>query len=100
MDALKLLWDQKIASERDLTRKADDNLIGNSTDYGLPDIDMKKPRLEYRRVEALRDAPDLVKKMFSVEFGERSDFMAAWKREFIDSANLHEYDKSSLQSKS
>lgn len=100
MDALKLLWDRKVASERDLARKSDDNLVGNTTDYGLPNIDFKSPRLEYRRVEALKTAPESVKKIFSVEFGENSDFTAAWKREFIDVANLHEYDKSSLQSKS
>lgn len=100
MDGLKSIWEQKIGSERDLSRKAEDNLIGNSTDYGLPELDYEKPRLEYRRVEALRDAPESVKKIFSVGYGERSDFMATWKQEFLDAVNLHKYDESSLQSKS
>lgn len=100
LDNLKLLWEEKIGSNRELSLKASDLLIGNKSDYGLPDIDKSQPRLPYRNVEVLKNAPESVKKIFSINMGERVDLTAAWKHELINKVKTSEYDKSSLQAKS
>lgn len=99
MDALKHLWEEKIGSERELNMKASDRLIGQ-TQYFLPDVDQSQPRLPYENLDALREAPDAVKKIFSIEYGQRKDLTAAWKRDMIQSVNRHKYDNESLQMRS
>lgn len=99
MDALELLWKNKVGSEREVMMKGSDNLIGNKGDYGLPQIDVSQPRYEYKHVEELKTAPESVKKIFSVEYGERKDLTKVWKRTMIESVNKHKFDDSSLQSK-
>lgn len=79
--------------------KASDNLIGQSQ-YFLPDIDQSRPRLPYESLDVLRDAPESVKKIFSIEYGKRKDLTAAWKREMIRSVNRHKFDNDSLQMRS
>ncbi|KAH7728500.1 Protein MRPS-15 [Aphelenchoides avenae] len=96
LDALKHLWEEKIGSERELNMKASDRLIGQ-TQYFLPDVDQSQPRLPYENLDALREAPDAVKKIFSIEYGQRKDLTAAWKRDMIQSVNRHKYDNESLQ---
>lgn len=101
MDNLKNLWTKKIGYERDLMMKASDNLIGrNNNDYALPHIDVTRPRLNYSNVDVLKNAPEQVKKIFSVDFGQRSDLSAAWKKELRDTVKLDAFDVSSLQSRS
>ncbi|CEF64966.1 Fimbrin [Strongyloides ratti] len=99
LDALELLWKNKVGSEREVMMKGSDNLIGNKGDYGLPQIDVSQPRYEYKHVEELKNAPESVKKIFSVEYGERKDLTKVWKRTMIESVNKHKFDDSSLQSK-
>uniref|UniRef100_A0A0N5BSW2 Small ribosomal subunit protein uS15m n=1 Tax=Strongyloides papillosus TaxID=174720 RepID=A0A0N5BSW2_STREA len=99
LDALELLWKEKIGSEREVMMKGSDNLIGNKTDYGLPQVDTSQLRYAYRHVDELRDAPESVKRIFSIEYGERRDLSGAWKRTLIDSVNKHKFDDSSLQVK-
>ncbi|CAD5206646.1 unnamed protein product [Bursaphelenchus okinawaensis] len=100
IDNLKNLWTKKIGYERELMMKASDKLIGReSGDYALPDVDKTKPRLSYRNVDALRDAPESVKKIFSIDFGKRSDLSVVWKKEMVDQVKVNHYDKSSLQAK-
>uniref|UniRef100_A0A0N4Z980 Small ribosomal subunit protein uS15m n=1 Tax=Parastrongyloides trichosuri TaxID=131310 RepID=A0A0N4Z980_PARTI len=99
LDALQLLWTEKIGSERELMMKGSDNLIGNKEDYGLPSIDTSQPRYEYRNIDELTNAPEAVKKIFSIEYGERRDMTNAWKRTMMDSVNKHKLDESSLPSK-
>jgi hypothetical protein len=98
IDNLKLLWDEKIGSERDLMMKATDRLIGRAEgDYGLPKIDLTRPKLAYEKVEELKDASEEVRKIFSIGFGERSDYTEACKNELIELVRKHRYDKDSLQ---
>uniref|UniRef100_A0AC35U087 28S ribosomal protein S15, mitochondrial n=1 Tax=Rhabditophanes sp. KR3021 TaxID=114890 RepID=A0AC35U087_9BILA len=97
IDALQMLWTEKISTERDVMMKGADNLIGNKTDYGLPNIDKTAPRLEYANVDELKDAPEAVKKIFSIDFGERKDLTNAYKRCMIDSVNNHSLDNTSYQ---
>jgi hypothetical protein len=99
LDALVLLWNDKIGSERELMMKATDKLIQHDGNYGLPDLDRTQPRLEFEAVDALKDAPESVKKIFSIDFGERKDLTSAWKRELVESVNKHKFDENSLQSK-
>jgi small subunit ribosomal protein S15 len=58
------------------------------------------PKLEYELVEELKDAPESVKRIFSVEYGERSDYTGACKKDLVDLVKKHKYDKNSLQMKS
>jgi hypothetical protein len=102
---MKMIWDEKVGSQRDLLLRAQDSLIGKTeynkkTDYGLPNLDTKKPRVGYRYVEALRTAPESVKKIFSVEFGQKSDLTGAWKSEMAESIIGHNYDEVSHKAKS
>ena len=80
--------------------KASDKLVQHDGNYGLPHLDKTKPRLAYENVDSLKDAPESVKKIFSIEFGERRDLTDAWKRELVESVNKHKFDTNSLQSKS
>ena len=80
--------------------KAQDSLIGVKKDFGLPKIDITEPRIRYRYVESLRTAPESVKKIFSIEYGERIDLNEAWKSETAKSILGHDYDKMSRKSKS
>ncbi|KAI1731506.1 hypothetical protein Ddc_00329 [Ditylenchus destructor] len=98
-DNMKLLWDEIVGSQRALVMKTQDKLIGNYTDYGLPKIDPTKPRLEYRHVEMLRNAPDSVKKIFSIEYGQKLDMTAVIKKEMAEKVVRHGYEKSTPQAK-
>jgi hypothetical protein len=96
-----LLWEEKIGNERELMMKASDSLIGRPEgDYGLPEMAPLRPRIEYEDVAELKDAPEEVKKLFSIEFGERSDYTAACKKDLIALVKKHRYDQSSLSIKS
>jgi len=99
LDALVLLWTEKVGSEREVMMKGSDKLIKHDGSYGLPDLDKSKPRLKYENVDLLKDAPESVKKVFSIEFGERRDLTDAWKRELIESVNKHKFDGDSYQAK-
>lgn len=44
--------------------RGDDKMIGKDSSEWLPAIDLNDPRLAYRQVDALRNAPDSVKKIF------------------------------------
>lgn len=100
LDNLKFLWEEKIGSHRELQLKAADLLVGNTTDYGLPNIDKTQPRLDYRNVDALKNAPESVQKILSIDMGERSDLTSTWKRELIDKVKLSEYDTTSSEARS
>lgn len=81
--------------------KATDRLIGRSEgDYGLSKIESLRPKVDYENVPELKDAPLEVKKIFSIEFGERHDYTAAHKKDLIDLVKSHHYDKDSMQIKS
>uniref|UniRef100_A0A1I7Z9W8 Small ribosomal subunit protein uS15m n=1 Tax=Steinernema glaseri TaxID=37863 RepID=A0A1I7Z9W8_9BILA len=104
IDALQKLYTDKIGSERELNVKADDSLVGRTgtpastpQDYGLPEIDVKAPRRAYAHVDELANAPESVKRIFSIEYGLRRDLSDAWKQELIQSVNKHKYDDNSLQ---
>ncbi|TKR92197.1 hypothetical protein L596_006896 [Steinernema carpocapsae] len=104
IDALEKLYTDKIGSERELYVKKDDSLIGRtgtasatSKDYGLPELDLTEPRLSYANVDALMSAPESVKRIFSIGYGQRRDITAAWKQKLIQSVNKHKYDHNSLQ---
>jgi hypothetical protein len=99
LDALELLWKEKIGSERELTMKAADRMIGKGHQYALPDVDKTQPRLPYQTVDALATAPESVQKIFSIEYGQRKDLTAAWKSELISSVQRHHDDNESHQMK-
>lgn len=98
IDNLKLLWEEKIGNERELMMKATDRLIGRAEgDYGLPKLEPLRPKLVYEKVAELKEAPEEVRKIFSIEFGERADYTDACKNDLIELVRKHRYDKNSLQ---
>lgn len=93
-----MLWEEKVSNERELMLKAGDRLIGRERgDYGLPKIDPLRPKIGYEKVPELKDAPEEVKKIFSIGFGERRDRTEAWKHDLIELVRKHRYEKTSLQ---
>ncbi|CAJ0574302.1 unnamed protein product, partial [Mesorhabditis spiculigera] len=99
IDQLKMIYTDKVMSERDLTMKASDNLIADKVTYGLPQLDMTAPRPPYTNVDALKDAPESVKKIFSLDFGTRRDLTSEWKRVMIEQVNHHALDNASHEKK-
>lgn len=99
IDELKRLWEEKIGSERELIFKAQDRLIGNKGDFGLPPLDLSQPRLDYRGVDALVTAPESVKKIFSLDHGNTKDLTMTWKLEMIKKVRRDDIDMKSLPTK-
>lgn len=98
-DKLKMLYEDKIAYEKDLRYKAEDQLVGRSPAEYLPKIDLTAPKVGYENIDALVKAPDSVKKIFSIEYGSRRNLSEAWKNALIDQVRKHSLDKSSLEMK-
>lgn len=63
MDALTLLWKEKIGSEREVTLKGDDWMIGKKPKNWVPEIDEGSPKAEYADLD-WEGIPDPVKKIF------------------------------------
>lgn len=64
IDNLKLLYEDKVAYEKDLRYKAEDLLVGRSPSDWLPKIDLALPRVGYEEIDVLSKAPDSVKRIF------------------------------------
>ncbi|CAB3407265.1 unnamed protein product [Caenorhabditis bovis] len=99
IDNLTKLYYEKIGSERDLGLKASDNLIVENTDFGLPKIDKSKIRSKYEDLDVLKNAPESVRKIFSVEMATRRELSNEWKSALIQSVRQHSLDESSLEMK-
>jgi hypothetical protein len=81
---LKRLWLEKVGSERELVFKAQDRLVGRkagdpASKWGLPELDMTGPRLDYAAVDVLETAPEAVRKIYSLEHASARDLNQAWK---------------------
>uniref|UniRef100_A0A0K0DD70 Small ribosomal subunit protein uS15m n=1 Tax=Angiostrongylus cantonensis TaxID=6313 RepID=A0A0K0DD70_ANGCA len=98
IDALGKLYYDKVGSERDLELKAHDNLV-NRVKFGLPDLDFNAPRYPYKGLDVLENAPESVKKIFSIGFGTRRDMTSEWKAQLIGKVNQHSLDNSSFEMK-
>uniref|UniRef100_A0A8R1I3G2 Small ribosomal subunit protein uS15m n=1 Tax=Caenorhabditis japonica TaxID=281687 RepID=A0A8R1I3G2_CAEJA len=99
IDALSKLYYEKIGSERDLGLKAVDNLILEKTEFGLPRVEKSKVRAKYEDLDLLTNAPESVKKIFSVEMATRRELSQEWKQSLIKSVRQHSLDDSSLEMK-
>ncbi|CAI5440382.1 unnamed protein product [Caenorhabditis angaria] len=99
IDALSKLYYEKIGSERDLGLKAADNLILEKEEFGLPKIDKTKLRSKYEDLDVMQNAPELVKKIFSVEMATRKELSHEWKNSLIKSVRQHSLDSNSLEMK-
>ncbi|PAV71831.1 hypothetical protein WR25_26456 [Diploscapter pachys] len=97
IDQLGKLYYEKVSYERDAHLKIDDNLVADQVKFGLPDIDRSAPRFPYKNVDMLNNAPESVKRIFSVELGARKDLSTAWKQTLIESVSHHSLDKSSTE---
>lgn len=63
VDTLTQLWNEKIGSERDVSMKGDDRMIGKKPKNWLPEIDETAPRVGYDQLD-WEGIPDSVKKIF------------------------------------
>uniref|UniRef100_A0A0R3RUM9 Small ribosomal subunit protein uS15m n=1 Tax=Elaeophora elaphi TaxID=1147741 RepID=A0A0R3RUM9_9BILA len=98
VDTLSLLWKEKIGSEREVTLKGDDRMIGRKPEDWVPEIDENLPKANYAELD-WEGIPESVKKIFSIKFGERRDYTDAWKKALIDKVRKHELDINSLEVK-
>ncbi|KAK6106635.1 hypothetical protein QQG55_24990 [Brugia pahangi] len=98
VDTLSLLWKEKIGSEREVTLKGDDRMIGKKPQNWVPNINENSPKANYAELD-WEGIPEPVKKIFSIKFGERRDYSDAWKKALIDKVRKHELDINSLEVK-
>uniref|UniRef100_A0A915HRV0 Small ribosomal subunit protein uS15m n=1 Tax=Romanomermis culicivorax TaxID=13658 RepID=A0A915HRV0_ROMCU len=100
IDKLTDLYMEKLYVRRDLSFKKDDFLIKHDSNYWLPKVDPMTPKVEYRDVQKLKDAPECVKRIFGIELGERKDLVNEWRRQLTEKVKLNPLDKNtSLESK-
>ncbi|OZC12888.1 hypothetical protein X798_00523 [Onchocerca flexuosa] len=98
VDTLTLLWKEKIGSEREVTLKGDDRMIGREPKNWVPEIDENSPKANYAELD-WEGIPESVKRIFSIKFGERRDYTDAWKKALIDKVRKHKLDINSLEVK-
>uniref|UniRef100_A0A8R1TXC5 Small ribosomal subunit protein uS15m n=1 Tax=Onchocerca volvulus TaxID=6282 RepID=A0A8R1TXC5_ONCVO len=98
VDTLTHLWKEKIGSEREVTLKGDDQMIGRKPKNWVPEIDENSPKANYAELD-WEGIPESVKKIFSIKFGERRDYTDAWKKALIDKVRKHKLDINSLEVK-
>lgn len=67
IDAMKNLWEEKIGSEREVSFKGDDRLIGRRPEEWVPNVDLTSPRADYADLD-WQDIPESVKKIFRFVF--------------------------------
>ncbi|KRZ88793.1 Tyrosine-protein phosphatase non-receptor type 11 [Trichinella sp. T8] len=77
IDRLGEIWFEMVSVSRD-----------HDSTHWLPHVDIKQPKA---------DAPDSVKKLFSIEFGRRKDLTFQWKRALMNKVRQNELDTSSLE---
>lgn len=66
---------------------------------GQPDIDESLIRYEFRNSKELETAEEIVKKIFSVEFGPHGSKTKVYKEMLIDGVKRHDFDESSIEVK-
>lgn len=74
--------------------------ILEKTEFGLPRIEKSKTRAKYEDLDVLSNAPESVKKIFSVEMATRKELSQEWKQSLIKSVRQHSLDENSLEMKS
>uniref|UniRef100_A0A915D1R2 Uncharacterized protein n=1 Tax=Ditylenchus dipsaci TaxID=166011 RepID=A0A915D1R2_9BILA len=82
LENLRLIWEEKVGSQRELRLKTQDSLIGRKRsleDYGLPPLDFSQPKIAYRYREVW----------------QRSDATGARKAELAEKITGHKYDRDS-----
>jgi len=97
LDKLKELWDEREATQRDVSMKRQDMIIEHDGKYWLPDVDPTTPRLGFEKVEALKKAPESVKKIFSVAYGDRENLTEIWKHRIMNKVRENELETNSLE---
>jgi len=100
IDNICEVWTEKMSVQRELLFKKDDKLIKHDSNYWLPKVQPLTLKSKYQEVQALKDAPDAVKKIFSVEYGERYDLTDVWKKIITEKVQPNPLDeKCSLESR-
>jgi len=99
VDNLAKIYTDKIGAARELNVKAEDRLVAHDGQSWLPRIDPDSPRMAFRAVDQLVTAPESVRKMFSIGYGERSDVTDAWKAAVVSQVKQHALDSQSLESR-
>ncbi|CDW57647.1 hypothetical protein TTRE_0000594001 [Trichuris trichiura] len=98
-DRLADIWLEMVSVSRDVSFKRDDFFIQRDVKQWLPQLDLEKARAEYEDIAALKNAPNLVKKIFSVQYGQRKDSTFLWKRVLMNLVRQHDLDNNSLESR-
>ncbi|KHJ44500.1 hypothetical protein D918_05165 [Trichuris suis] len=98
-DKLVDIWLEMVSVSRDVTFKRDDFFIQRNVKQWLPELDIEKTRAEYEYIAALKNAPNLVKRIFTVQYGQRKDSTFLWKRALVNLVRQHDLDNESLESR-
>ncbi|KRZ92706.1 28S ribosomal protein S15, mitochondrial [Trichinella sp. T8] len=83
IDRLGEIWFEMVPVSRDVNFKR-----AHDSTHWLPHVVIKQLKA---------DAPDSVKKLFSIEFGRRKDLTFQWKRALMNKVRQNELDTSSLE---
>ncbi|KRY12222.1 28S ribosomal protein S15, mitochondrial [Trichinella patagoniensis] len=83
IDRLGEIWFEMFSVSRDVNFKR-----AHDSTHWLPHVDIKQLKA---------DAPDSVKKLFSIELGRRKDLTFQWKRALMNKVRQNELDTSSLE---
>lgn len=65
----------------------------------IPEIDQKQFQLEFRDCKELKDADELVKKLFTLEFAPHSKSLQSYIKDITSSVQRHPLDKGSIESR-
>jgi len=89
VDYLPFKW--TYPATRDVIAESGDKV----SDFG--EIDLSKAKKYFGNTEELRDAPDHIKKIFSLEFATRRELTETLKKEFVARVQRHPYDTTSFE---
>lgn len=65
----------------------------------IPEIDQNQYQLAYRDCKGLKDAPEIVQKLFTLEFAPHSKIIQSYLKDLTTSVQRHPYDRGSIESR-
>ena len=73
--------------------------VGGLNHFGLAEMDLSKPKLEFEKSSALKTASEDVKRVLSLEFARRRNVVDKLTQDVLKSIQRHPRDFSSLEVK-
>jgi hypothetical protein len=87
IDEMARMWFERVITMKDVKERGEDMLIEDRQGtFNLPKLDPDTPRVEYENNPELENAPESVKKIFSLGFGTRTDEKNSWENAMLKAA--------------